>query len=364
MLKVLLVDDENIILKCMVETIDWESVGFEVVAQASDGKTALELYKQHHPDIIITDIYMPQMTGLELAREVRKLSSETELIILTAYSDFEYAKQAIDYGIASYQLKPIKNSDLINTLLNLKSKIETRRFDKSATDLSASKTDFDIQSLLFSDAQIKTVINAVKKRDMVTIQKITDNYFAKFKSCGAPIKPLIDDVSGLTAIIRKEVVQSTTLMDSMFNRRFKPFGEISHITDISDVEAWLKDFFKTIIDSAAFYTYLKARPIVQRAIIYIMEHYSEKISTQTVSDLLMISPEHLTRLFKADIGKTFMTYLVEYRIKIAVDLLKNTNYKIYEISNMVGYSNVMYFNKIFKSATGNTPSHYQNPRKD
>lgn len=365
MLKVLLVDDEEIILKCMVETIDWESIGFEVIAQASDGKTGLELYKKYQPDIIIADICMPQMSGLELAQEVRRLSSETEFIILTAYSDFEYAKQAIDFSVASYQLKPIKNSDLISILLNLKAKIEKRRaIEADAVNSSETVSDSDAHFSPFSDEQIKSVINAVKVQDMASIRNILDEYFTEAEKSGASTKYLIDDVSGFATIIEKEVIQDPTLMQSIFGRQVKPFTEISHMHNIQDIENWLRSFLESIINSTTLYPYLNARPIVQRAITYIMKHYSEKISTKTASDVLLVSPEHLTRLFKSDIGMTFMDYLVEYRISIAIDLLKNTNYKIYEVSNMVGYQNVMYFNKIFKSITGNKPSDYKTSGKD
>jgi two-component system response regulator YesN len=364
LLKVLLVDDEKFILKRLAETIDWNSLGMEVVAQATDGNIALELYNKHRPDIIITDIYMPKMTGLELAQKVRRLSAECEFIILTAYPNFEYAKEAIDYFVASYQLKPIKNSVLIDLLVSLKSKIEQKRTClRNASNLSSpiAKTEQAFPTL--SEEQITAVINALKTKDNTSIQKSVNTFFTEFEISKAPIKHIINEISALIYMIEKKLVQSTVLMNSIFLRQLNPSKELSNMTEITDIKIWLKTFFEQLLNSQTFYAYINSRPIVQRTILYIVQHYPERITTNTVSELFSVSSEHLTRLFKADVGKTFVKYLVEYRISIAIFLLKNTNYKIYEISNLVGYPNVIYFNKIFKTITGAKPSHYQKSRE-
>lgn len=86
---------------------DWESAGFEVAGEAENGFEALELTETLEPDLIITDIRMPMMTGLELARRVRQLRPMVQIVILSGYDSFEYARTAIEYNIISYLLKPI-----------------------------------------------------------------------------------------------------------------------------------------------------------------------------------------------------------------------------------------------------------------
>lgn len=102
---VLLVDDEQFMLNSMKTLVDWEEHGFSIVAAAHNGKRALEYYKQLHPDLVITDIVMPIMDGLELIKEIRRLSEETYILIITAYDEFEYAKKALQNGVADYILK-------------------------------------------------------------------------------------------------------------------------------------------------------------------------------------------------------------------------------------------------------------------
>ena len=102
---VLLVDDEQLMIDEMKTQIDWKAHGFRVIAAAHNGKRALEYYKRFHPDLVVTDIVMPIMDGLELTRQIRMLSEETYILIITAYDEFEYAKKALQSGVADYILK-------------------------------------------------------------------------------------------------------------------------------------------------------------------------------------------------------------------------------------------------------------------
>ena len=104
---VLVVEDERDQRRALIERVDWESAGFEVAGEAENGFEALELTETLEPDLIITDIRMPMMTGLELARRVRQLRPMVQIVILSGYDSFEYARTAIEYNIISYLLKPI-----------------------------------------------------------------------------------------------------------------------------------------------------------------------------------------------------------------------------------------------------------------
>lgn len=102
---VMLVDDEQLVLEDLQSIIDWELYGFEVVCTAKNGKQALKKYYEQMPRVIFVDIQMPFMNGIEFARELRKMDKKTILVFLTAYSDFEYAKQAFLYRVDDYLLK-------------------------------------------------------------------------------------------------------------------------------------------------------------------------------------------------------------------------------------------------------------------
>lgn len=116
MIKVFLVEDETIIRRGIKNNIPWEKEGYEFVGEASDGELAYPMIKKTKPDIVITDIKMPFMDGLELASLVRKELPGTKIIILSGYDEFDYAKRAISIGVTDYQLKPISSEKLLETL--------------------------------------------------------------------------------------------------------------------------------------------------------------------------------------------------------------------------------------------------------
>ena len=116
MIKVFLVEDEAIVRRGIKNNIPWEQEGFEFAGEASDGELAYPMIKKIKPDILITDIKMPFMDGLELASLVRKTLPDTKIIILSGYNEFDYAKKAISIGVTDYQLKPISSEKLLETI--------------------------------------------------------------------------------------------------------------------------------------------------------------------------------------------------------------------------------------------------------
>ena len=126
-LKVLIVDDEYFVRMGLRQTIDWEGLGFLLVGEAENGVQALSLIRERQPDIVITDIKMPKMDGIELIAAIGEQGYPCEIILLSGYEEFSYAKKAIEHGVSAYLLKPTKNEDLIAALLKLKSKFAERQ---------------------------------------------------------------------------------------------------------------------------------------------------------------------------------------------------------------------------------------------
>lgn len=117
LLKVLLVDDEPFILQGLKILIDWEQEGFEVVKTAANGEEALEYLRGEQVDLIIADIKMPVVTGLELLEKIRREKiSDAHFVILSGYADFEYARKAIRYDCTDYILKPVDREELLKVL--------------------------------------------------------------------------------------------------------------------------------------------------------------------------------------------------------------------------------------------------------
>ena len=133
MLKIFLAEDEVIVRETIKRMIPWENLGFELVGEAADGEMALPLLIRQQPDLLITDIKMPFMDGLTLARLAKKEVPGLKVVILSGYDDFNYAKQAINIGVEDYLLKPITKNALIERLTEIRSRYEDEKTQRSIT---------------------------------------------------------------------------------------------------------------------------------------------------------------------------------------------------------------------------------------
>ena len=131
MYKLMIVDDESIIRKGLRDYIKWQEHGFEVVAEAENGITALQLAREHKPEVILTDIYMPLMDGIEFSKKVKELLPEVIVIFISGYNDFSYAQRAIELGIYRYLTKPVKTQDLIAVLDEVSKELEHIQIQKN-----------------------------------------------------------------------------------------------------------------------------------------------------------------------------------------------------------------------------------------
>lgn len=126
MLKVIIADDERLICRLVQALADWDALNMEVAGTAENGLEALELIQEKEPDILITDIRMPGCDGLELIARAKEARPELEIVIISGYAHFEYAQSAMKYGVGNYLLKPIKQEELMETLLRIGERCETR----------------------------------------------------------------------------------------------------------------------------------------------------------------------------------------------------------------------------------------------
>lgn len=127
--RLMLVDDEEDVREGIIKKMDWESLGYTIVGDAENGLEALEKAEHLHPDVVMTDIKMPFMSGLELGEKLQAIMPSTKLIIFSGFDEFEYAQKAIKLNVAEYVLKPINSSELSETLKRLKQQLD-REFEE------------------------------------------------------------------------------------------------------------------------------------------------------------------------------------------------------------------------------------------
>lgn len=159
MYKLMLVEDEDIIRFGLRDEIPWEEIGFVVAGEAADGESAFRMIPDICPDAILTDIRMPGQDGIGFIQKLRELGSEAEVIVLSGYDDFDYARKCIIYGIAEYLLKPVQNHVIYSTFQRLKSKLDSRYSKDFEFNSIKKKT-----ALTFPIAKEKIIQDLLKNR--------------------------------------------------------------------------------------------------------------------------------------------------------------------------------------------------------
>ena len=170
MLKILIVEDEEIIRKGLEIAIDWLALGCVVVGTAKDAETGIQMIKEKRPDVVLTDICMPQETGLDMIKEGQKIYNFYS-IVLTGYSEFEYAQQAIRMGVSDYLLKPVDEEELKGVLDKIKAQIrkneEYRNIEEAAQDKVYTA---DRQWKIFEAAEKSVDIYVNQTYDMIKMR--------------------------------------------------------------------------------------------------------------------------------------------------------------------------------------------------
>ena len=158
LLDLVIVDDEPILLKGLLKTYDWDQMGFQVVGTALSGEQAIEVIREKKPDVVLTDIRMKQMTGLQMMDTIQQTGQECLFVVLSAYRDFEYAKEACDLGAFAYLLKPIEDDKLQETMQNAyRSCMEKQKKEQSAARIFRFSSLSMVESFAQSLSLEKTI---------------------------------------------------------------------------------------------------------------------------------------------------------------------------------------------------------------
>lgn len=177
MQKVIIADDEERICQLIEALVDWRVLGMEVAAVAHNGLEAAQLVREFRPDILITDIRMPGGSGLELIEKVKRDMPELEIIIISGYAHFEYAKSAIKFGVGEYLLKPINKTELMTTLERLKVKIENRTREREDKQLLEQKSKNDVERLR------ELLLERLRehREEPLSLERLREEYYLKMQ---------------------------------------------------------------------------------------------------------------------------------------------------------------------------------------
>ena len=362
MIRVLIADDETSACNNMIRCIDWDKYGIQIVGVAADGLSAYQMILELHPDLVLIDIEMPGMSGIEVIEKVNsKMPYRPSFIIISGYSDFAYAQQAVELDVDQYLLKPFLPSHLLNAIHRSVEKLEIiqeRKALPSWGDLSNMFYGEDIRSNFnYPAKEERQIIKTIQAGSFDDIDDALVSFWDKVaENCPSeqdqPLFALLLSISIIHLLFDYGIFQlpnlssaQDSLQDHTKSRSFIHLHQLSHIV-------------------AELLQNVRAEPAVSpalKAASYISEHYQEDINLDSVSQAIYVSPSYLSTCFSQTMGVGFVQFLHQTRIDHAKELLRNTNLKINEIAKAVGYSNSKYFAQVFKKFTQRTPGEYRAP---
>jgi two-component system response regulator YesN len=372
MYKVFFVDDEAAMRAGIRNTMmmnmdgldfDPDGSGFVLAGEAPDGEMALSLMQDILPDILITDVRMPFMDGIELARLTKQTMPWVKIIIISGYDEFEYARQAITIGVEDYLLKPVTSVELYEALNKVAAKIEQEkeRQRHSRSDiLSMFKLNVG-DAIPVSEPGGFPVIDRLRHITRENIPHLLDDYMGKFEKNAIQslviISYMFTEIVSLASKIIEEHNGDPRLILSEFSGAFAIDGMIS---DSAATKAALLSILEKAIDFRDAVTGSKYVNVVRLACEYIHKNYQEQdISLHSVAKAVNISPNYFSSLFSKEIGETFTNYITRIRVDNAKNLLKTTKMRTSEIAYEVGYNDTHYFSYVFRKNTGMTPKEYR-----
>lgn len=196
-MRLLIADDEKNIRNGLL-SLPWNTIGIQKVYQAENGLEALRILEEKQIDIVISDIKMPGLSGLELAEFVQKNSLDTAVVLLTGFSEFEYAQKALRNGVLDYMLKPLRPKDILSTVLKVKETLEKRRYkEKVVEQYEGAANSRDYQE------QISWHFRGVNEQAMEILKDVAQNF-----SQGVSLNSLAEkyhySVAYLSRMIKKE----------------------------------------------------------------------------------------------------------------------------------------------------------------
>lgn len=342
MYRVITVDDEPMIKKTLRHLID-RTGQFQVVGEGEDGREALALIERHDPDLVITDIRMPVMDGLELIEELRRQGRKPEVVILSGYDDFSYAQKAIRYGIVEYLLKPIRPALLLDTLDRL-----MRRFEQSRQSDSA---------------RARTIMLCKKYAEMIAEHV----WLLDESGVSAELKRFEDNAGETNADpegMRTAYVELLGLLHGLLAEKGSglfPEGETNYLpAKPEELYPYASRLAEEAMERIRQSRNFGSHQGIHRAADYLKRHFtSASLSLQEVAGHISMSPAYFSRSFKEEMGVTFVHYLTQLRMDKAKELLGNPDCKTADIAEAVGYADYVHFAKVFKKYGGLTPTEYR-----
>lgn len=359
---ILIVDDEYSARKMLYLHLD-QLENYSVVAEAANGQSGLELFHSLKPDILITDIQMPIMNGLNLIEAVRKEKEDQIVIILSCYESFSYAQQAIRLGVQDYLVKDMITARDLEICLD-RACTNLPAFSEIAVpnlhDISnvhgihphhAALIEEELQelSVCFFTWNRQNTISAIQKLYKAHVSGMAQYCFLQKVN------------SIVISWIVNECVQHNYPTEKILTDTPSPLSMLQSVQDPSIACELLCRWVGNLMEFKTTQSAVSDR--IRQVIVYLNENYHKDLSLQNIADHFHIHKVYLSRSFKEETGNTLTSYLNYLRIEKAKLLLCMKTYRTNEIAYMVGFNNTQNFYNTFRKLVGCSPSDYMDSCK-
>lgn len=374
MYKVLFAEDELLVRLGLQNSIPWSKYEMEVAALADNGMEAYRLFEEIHPDILITDLRMEGMDGLELVKRVREIDKECAIVVISCLNDFETLRKLIPYNINAYVLKAsISIDEVCNVLEQTKEYLISigRTAKKVIPDLE--KPEDIISKYLLGDSVISLeddfeifehlLLFSLEEENKDKINKLAMDFIYELVNRQIPGEMLVTLKDKEFCVFYRSTEKK---MDERIKRINNSIGDFLgvrfKITHSSRRKAEnLKDWF----DRAYVQQYEinidenSGKALIQKSIEYMQEHFRESLTLTDISRTIGLSVSYFSYLFKQETGKNYIEYLNEIRLLATMKDLMNTDEKVVVVAQKNGFQNLEYFSRYFKKQTGESPARWR-----
>ncbi|MHB8062799.1 MAG: response regulator transcription factor [Ruminiclostridium sp.] len=362
MYRVLIVDDDVAILYMLKRFNKWEECGFSINGEASDGKEALQKLQDEQYDLIITDIKMPGMDGIEFLQELRSLDIDTCVIFLSTHSDFEYAKQGIRFGVFEYITKPLMDSALLEILVRAQAYIGQKYEQKANLNIRESLQQEKNLRVYYPNNNESSIIKLILSGDS-QLENVTVDTFKEICTMQS------GDAEKVRVLANSLLFNIRSKVDETFPWLNKVEGNSTYpsIRENEGIEVMLQEFLQNVLEmqeKIQKYELNHADSIIRRICECVIDNIENEISLELISNEVHISRDYVGKIFKQKVMCNFNDYVTKIKMEHAKYLLLLGDYKNYEVSEKLGYKKTDYFASLFKAYTGFTPMEYKKLRTE
>ncbi len=345
-MKVLIVDDEILVRKGIVMSIDWKEIGFSGIFECSNGEEAIKIVESEVPDLILTDIKMPKVDGLELIEIVSKRFPNIVIIVLSCINDSDYVRRALKYNKAIDYIPKLSMSrdEIIEVVERAKNFITEANISDSRRIFVNNELIEDIQKAI-EDEQIDVVVGILKKC-FENVDKSISCF--NLKGWSDLLFVFTNYYKNLGGNIDEIKIGDFTYYDYFYSSR-----------NVEILEKRFVDFVEIYFKYLAEFECKGINEELRKAVNYIRTNFKQDIKLSEVANEVGLNETYFSRIFKKQFEVNYSDYLNNLKLNKSKELLVNTNLSIYEISVEVGYNSESYFSRIFKLKYNITPNEYR-----